>query len=223
MMDEKGLNNPESISPEQGAPQPNNTVPVAPIPEAPARQSENLRPSLPESEYLIPESMRKLDALLKEIKLKKTQPQLLHRHIDPALNDQANAQLLSLIQGKLDAVGDKISNLKSSQPPPATPPATSADINAQVVNLMQGKLDTMGDKISEKLSALLGELKVSVGTARDAKIKEIQEIAGPEIIDISKLFDEKVASNLGEIGIEEKQAKEVDKSLEKLRKLRGGK
>ncbi len=87
--------------------------------------------------------------------------------------------------------------------------------------LLQGSLDALGDKISDKILNMLKELKGMAGPGRDIKVKEIKAAADSQLVDLSSLFmHEKVESNIEEIGVDEKEAKGVDKSLEKLRQMR---
>lgn len=195
MDDDKNLNQ-QKISPEgEREPQSvSDSSEVQPAPEpAPEAGPFSSDSQEEESKFEIPESMRKLDQLLKRVKARPVKP------IEP-------------------------SEPKKEEPAPKKeePLPKKEDANEVLVKMMQTKLDALGDKISDRIAVLLSELKNTVGPAREAKIKEITEMAGPDIIDISKLFDEKVISNIQEIGIEEKESKEVDKALEKLRKLRRG-
>ena len=86
--------------------------------------------------------------------------------------------------------------------------------------LLQGSLQDLGDKISRRILDKLRDLQGTSGPLRETKIKELKEIADSESVDLSRLFQEKVESNIEDIGIEEKEAKGIDKDLEKLRRMR---
>ena len=89
--------------------------------------------------------------------------------------------------------------------------------------MLQNPMEDLGDKISRKILEKLKDLKGVSGRAREAKIKELKDLADDELVDLSKLFREKVESNIEDIGVEEKETKGIDKSLERLRRMRQGK
>lgn len=115
-------------------------------------------------------------------------------------------EFLTLVQESLD---------KKTQP-------SAQDFTAQLEKLLQGSLDALGDKISDKIANLLKELKTTSGPVREAKMREIQEAAEEDQVDLSKLFlFEKVESNIETLGIQEQETKGVGNILDKLRKLKG--
>ena len=89
--------------------------------------------------------------------------------------------------------------------------------------LLQGSLDQLGDKISQKILNKLKDLKGVSGPVKESKIRELKELADSEMLDLSKLFSEKVKSNIRDIGVKEKETKGIDESLKKLREMREGK
>ncbi|MBF0569717.1 MAG: hypothetical protein HQL18_02955 [Candidatus Omnitrophica bacterium] len=90
--------------------------------------------------------------------------------------------------------------------------------------LLKGSLDAVTDKLSDKLAGMLKEMKTLSGPAREMKFQEFRAAADFEAVDLSQLYvHEKVQSNLEEIGVEEKETKSIDSTLERLRKLRGSK
>ena len=98
------------------------------------------------------------------------------------------------------------------------------DFSAHLEKLLEGSLEHLGDRISQDIFNMLKELKQTTGVAREAKIKELKEVAGPELVDLSRLFLRgKLESNIGEMRVEEQEAEGIDKSLEKLREMKGGK
>ncbi|MBF0484778.1 MAG: hypothetical protein HQL25_08760 [Candidatus Omnitrophica bacterium] len=113
--------------------------------------------------------------------------------------------------------------------PPAAPAAPAAgqamtleDFKTHMGSILQGSLEAATDKISNRIQGMLKELKNLSGPAREAKYREIQQAAEFEMVDISMLYKhEQVQSNLGEIGVDEKESKSIDANLERLRKMRG--
>ncbi len=104
------------------------------------------------------------------------------------------------------------------------PAITLEDFKAHIDKILQSSLETVSNKISDKILNMLQELKTLQGTAREVKIQEIKDAAASEMVDISSLYmHEEVQSNLGEVGVDEKESKGIDSSLERLRKLRGSK
>ena len=97
------------------------------------------------------------------------------------------------------------------------------DFKALLEKLLQGSLEHLGDKISGRIMDKLKELKETSGPQREVKIKELKEVADSETVDLTKLFHEKIESNIDQIGVDEKESKGIDKSLEKLRKMKEGK
>ncbi|MBF0503589.1 MAG: hypothetical protein HQL14_00665 [Candidatus Omnitrophica bacterium] len=152
--------------------------------------------------------------------------------------------LMGQFLGSLDVVTVRITNrLKEPQtsapvapvvpplvmPAPGTPvsaaPAagmTLEEFKTHMAAILQGSLDAVSDKLSDKIAGMLKDLKTLSGPAREYKLREIQEAAGFESVDLSKLYvHEDVQSNLGDIGVEEKESKGIDSTLEKLRRLKG--
>ncbi|MBF0477934.1 MAG: hypothetical protein HQL26_00460 [Candidatus Omnitrophica bacterium] len=116
----------------------------------------------------------------------------------------------------------------SSQPPLVAPAGGQAmtleDFKTHMGSILQGSLEAATDKISNRIQGMLKELRGLSGPARDAKYREIQQVAEYEMIDISQLYKhEEVQSNLGEIGVAETETKSIDANLERLRKMRGSK
>lgn len=96
------------------------------------------------------------------------------------------------------------------------------DFKSYIEKLLQGSLEAASDKISDRIMHMLKELKGLAGSAREAKLQELREVAESEMVDLSQLFThEEVQSNLGEVGVEEKESKAIDSSLAKLRAMRG--
>ncbi|MBF0571437.1 MAG: hypothetical protein HQL12_06145 [Candidatus Omnitrophica bacterium] len=88
--------------------------------------------------------------------------------------------------------------------------------------ILQGSLDAVSEKLSDKIAGMLKELKGLSGPAREYKLQELKEAAEFESIDLSKLYvHQEVQSNLEDIGVEEKESKGIDSTLEKLRRLKG--
>lgn len=123
----------------------------------------------------------------------------------------------------------KINAQKPADAVPPVQPAVSPvqgmsieDFKGYIEKLLQGSLETIGDKVSDRIMSMLKELKSLAGTDREAKIQQIRETAASEMADLSALFKhEEIQSNLGELGIEEKESKGINSSLEKLREMRG--
>lgn len=91
----------------------------------------------------------------------------------------------------------------------------------QLEKLLQGSLDAFGDKISEKMLCMMKEIKATTGPVKNEKIKELRIAAANELVDLSSLYaHQKIESNLDEVGVNEKEAKGIDKSLEKLKQIR---
>lgn len=112
--------------------------------------------------------------------------------------------------------GDTQLRSKSEQPS-----LSQEDFKALLEKLLQGSLDGIGDKISQRILDKLNDLKGLTGASREAKIQEIKQAADAEMVDLSKLFGEKIESNIEDIGVEEKETKGISKSLERLRKMKG--
>lgn len=134
--------------------------------------------------------------------------------------------------GSVETISQRFKELKMTRkagPAAAAPgagvPAAGMsldDFKVYIEKLLQGSLEAASDKISTRIMSMLKELKGLAGTAREAKILEIREIAASEMVDLSKLFThDEAQSNLGEVGVEEKESKAIDSSLEKLKKMRG--
>jgi len=99
---------------------------------------------------------------------------------------------------------------------------TLEEFKANMASILQGSLDAVSDKLSSKIAGMLKELPTLSGSAREYKLREIQEAAGFESVDFSSLYKhEQVTSNIADIGVEEKESKGIDSTLEKLRKLKG--
>ena len=97
---------------------------------------------------------------------------------------------------------------------------TEDEFRARLEKLLEGSLENLGDKISQKIANQLKDLKGLVGVDRDVKIRQIQQSGDYESLDFGTIFQDKIESNIDEIGVEEQEAKGVDKSLEKLRKMK---
>jgi hypothetical protein len=96
------------------------------------------------------------------------------------------------------------------------------DFRGLVEKILQGSLESVGDKISARIVNMIRGLKGLGEQEREARIREIKEAADSQMVDLSSLYAHKeVESNLDEIGVEEKESKGIESSLEKLRKLRG--
>ncbi|MBF0494126.1 MAG: hypothetical protein HQL28_03225 [Candidatus Omnitrophica bacterium] len=132
----------------------------------------------------------------------------------------------------METVNIRLREMRKPAAPAQVPAATERgpgiqgmsveDFKTYIEKLLQGSLEAVSDKISDRMVKMLGELKGLAGTAREAKIREIKEAADFENVDLSKLYmHQEVQSNLSDVGVEEKESKGIDSSLEKLRKLRG--
>lgn len=86
---------------------------------------------------------------------------------------------------------------------------------------LQSIVDALGNKISDKLMNMIKELDGLPAPMKNAKLKEIQNLAETEQIDLSNLYKHiDIKSNIGDVGIDEREVKGIDKNLEKLRELR---
>ncbi len=141
----------------------------------------------------------------------------------------------------MDGVGKRLKRMKTEpripapfyQPPPppviaspaaaATPAGMTLDeFKAHMGTLLQGSLDAVSDKLSGKIQGMLRDVRGLSGVARDVKLQEIKEAAEYEMVDFSSMYShEKLQSNLGDVGVEEKESKGIDANLERLCKLRG--
>lgn len=134
---------------------------------------------------------------------------------------------LSGCMSSIDAVQQRLKDKRNAPRAPQAPgtpaPGMSPDdFKAFIEKILQGSLEAAGDKISDRLAGMIRELKVLTGPEREAKIQQIKEAADSDMVDLSKLYmHEEVQSNLGEVGVEEKESKGIESSLEKLRELRG--
>lgn len=98
---------------------------------------------------------------------------------------------------------------------------SAEDFGKQMEKLLQGSLDALGDKISDKILNMMKELKTMSGPMRAQKISEIKAAADSELVDLSSLFAfDTVESNIEEVGVDEKEVKGIDKSLERLRQMK---
>lgn len=93
------------------------------------------------------------------------------------------------------------------------------DFEKMLEKLLEGPLQNLGNKISQRILDKLKDLKSASYDVRKSKIKELKELAASEEVDLSGLFREKIRSNLEDTGIEEREIKGIDKSLERLRKM----
>lgn len=115
-----------------------------------------------------------------------------------------------------------------SEPPAAAAaaiptPAVPVDENfkGDIEKLLQGSMDHLEDRLSQRILNMLKDLKVASGPARETKFREVREAVSNESVDLSGLFKhEKIESNIGDIGIEEKESQGIQSSLERLRKMR---
>lgn len=134
---------------------------------------------------------------------------------------------LGAFAGSLDTINQQFKVIKASPPAQQSkinpaPGMSPEDFKAFVEKILQGSLEAVGDKLSDKILGMIRELKGLAGAERDAKIQQIKEAADGGVVDLSSLFiNEEVQSNLGEVGVEEKESKGIESSLEKLRKMRG--
>ena len=146
--------------------------------------------------------------------------------------DEAIASMSALVDRLADtmnAVNSRLveaSSEKISRPPQpaqeAKPQASEDDFKLRLEKLLEGSLEHIGDKISQKIMDKLQGLRGLSGVARQEKIREIEQYAEAESVDLSAIFRDKIESNIDEIGIEEHQAKGINASLEKLRRMREG-
>jgi len=125
-----------------------------------------------------------------------------------------------------DAVNARLRAAKAGKPDIKEKPKTAApeeDFKAQMEKLLKGSLEHLEDRLSDRILNMLKDLKGVKGPARDMKLKELKAAVDDEVVDLSGLFThEKLESNIGEIGIEEKESKGIQKSLDRLRKMRTG-
>ncbi|MBF0521926.1 MAG: hypothetical protein HQL24_02600 [Candidatus Omnitrophica bacterium] len=164
------------------------------------------------------------------VEIKKTQMELndellsIERDLNKSLEDQAaiNTKLKEVVLQKriekstpqIPVVAPEVVIQKAEHPQPI-------DTTAQLEKLLQGSLDALGDKISDRLMGMLKELKSLPIEVRATRIHEIKQAADAELVDLSALYKhQEVESNIEEVGVDEKEAKGIDKNLERLRKLR---
>ena len=138
--------------------------------------------------------------------------------------------------GALDVVGQRLRRMKAepkhAAPAVPAPAATAApaavpggmtldEFRSNMGTILQGSLDAVSNKLTDKISGMLKELGTLSGPAREIRIREFQQSGEYESVDFSSLYkDQKVQSNLGEVGVEEKESKGIDANLERLRKMR---
>ena len=132
--------------------------------------------------------------------------------------------------GDMDSLNERLRDFKSrknaakSWPAKAAPDSAGDDFKGQLEKLLLGSMEGLENRLSERILKMLKELKGAVGPARAAKMREIKEAVDEEVVDLSRLFvDEKIESNIDEIGVEEKESKGIQKSLDRLRRMREGK
>ena len=129
----------------------------------------------------------------------------------------------------LDAVSQRLKDMKTYLSPQQTKAVpfsgmSQDDFKGFIEKILQGSLEAVGDKISDRIMNMLRELKGLAGAEREAKIQQIKEAAESDMVDLSSLYiHEKMQSNLSDVGVEEKESKGIESSLEKLRNLRSGK
>ncbi|MBF0511161.1 MAG: hypothetical protein HQL13_02410 [Candidatus Omnitrophica bacterium] len=164
------------------------------------------------------------------------------------LNDELGVIELTLSEsiGLVDVVALRVKNKRQETPivlppaagvvtPSAMPPLGQAkeqlpaqagmtldEFKTHMSAILQGSLDAVTEKLSDKIAGMLKELKTLSGPAREIKLRELKEAAEFESVDLSSLYvHEKVQSNLEDVGVEEKESKGIDSTLEKLRRLKG--
>ncbi|MBF0217435.1 MAG: hypothetical protein HQL30_10630 [Candidatus Omnitrophica bacterium] len=135
---------------------------------------------------------------------------------------------MELINRRLKDMHGALAKVPQAPEAPVKPAATGGismdEFKTYFESMLKGSLESVSDKISDKMAKMLGELRGLAGPAREAKIREIEEATGFANIDFSKLYQKSdVQSNIGDVGVEEKESKGIDSSLDKLRKMRGGK
>lgn len=150
--------------------------------------------------------------------------------------------MLDKFSTEMDSVNTQLKGLRSNKTAATTQPAEPVEESIQkeqraeearpsvvdtekleksLEKLLQGSLDALGDKISDRLLNMMKEFKGLAGPGREDKIKEIKAVADTELVDLSSLFmNVKVKSNIQEVGVDEREAKGIDKSLKKLRQMR---
>ncbi|MBF0594510.1 MAG: hypothetical protein HQL22_06050 [Candidatus Omnitrophica bacterium] len=109
---------------------------------------------------------------------------------------------------------------------PAAPGMTLEDFKLHMGEILKGSLDAVSDKLSTRISGMLKELGTLSGPAREVRIQQFQQSGEYDMVDFSSLYSSsqaKVTSNLTEVGVEEKETKSVNSTLDRLRKLRAGK
>ncbi|HBR14192.1 MAG TPA: hypothetical protein DD723_01425 [Candidatus Omnitrophica bacterium] len=156
------------------------------------------------------------------------------RQVRNELEEDLKRTELSLNEfiGSMDAVGQRLKRIKAEPsraaapnppPAPASPTGMTLDeFKTHMGSILQGSLDAVSDKLTDKIAAMLKELGTLSGPAREIKIREYQQSGEYDTVDFSSLYkNQEVQSNLGEVGVEEKESKGIESSLERIRQLRG--
>ncbi len=126
---------------------------------------------------------------------------------------------------------DALAVLAVPAPTPASAPAPAAgmtleDFKLHMGEILKGSLDAVSDKLSDRISGMLKELGTLSGPAREIRLQEFKQSGEYDMVDFSALYShsaEQVTSNLTDVGVEEKETKGIDSTLERLRKMRAGK
>jgi len=170
---------------------------------------------------------------------------VLRRDLD---HDIASVDLtLDELTGAIDMVNQRLTRKKNEPrvaiPPPApvvvpapAAPAVAAapapaamtleDFKLHMGEILKGSLDAVSDKLSDRISNMLKELGTLSGPAREMRIQEFKQSGEYDMVDFSSLYShsaEQVTSNLKDVGVEEKETKSIDSTLERLRKMRANK
>lgn len=170
---------------------------------------------------------------------------VLRRDLDQEVSavDIALDELIGLIEITQQRLERKKSEPRAVVPPPApivvSPPAavvapaspapagmTLEDFKLHMGEILKGSLDAVSDKLSDRISGMLKELGTLSGPAREIRIQEFKQSGEYDMVDFSSLYSrsaEQVTSNLTDVGVEEKETKGIDSTLERLRKMRAGK
>ncbi|MEI6437161.1 MAG: hypothetical protein WCO69_00250 [Candidatus Omnitrophota bacterium] len=173
-----------------------------------------------------------LDELLGLIAI--TNQRLARKKAEPRVPPPPPAPVVRLVVPEITSTA----SVPASIIPPPAPVAPSAplagpgpgmtldDFKLHMGEILKGSLDAVSDKLSDRISGMLKELGTLSGPARAMRIEEFKQSGEYEMVDFSSLYAhsaEQVTSNLKDVGVEEKETKGVDSTLERLRKLRAGK
>jgi phage shock protein A len=136
------------------------------------------------------------------------------------------ALLEAELEGLIDSMDSLKSHLRDIQSKPQTeavqdkPRMSEEDFRDVLERLLHGSLEELGDRISQRILDKLKDIKGLSGRARETGIRELKEMAGSELVNLSRLFNQEVKSNIHDIGVEEKETKGIGEGLSRLREMR---